>query len=601
MLVSGVLLFELVLVAIFAGLVGRADQAVEASYVANSVVVHVDKVKTALMDMEVSANEPGGRETFDQDAQLLNYEFKALQLLLKDDPQNLEYLDRLSDDATSHFERLRQAQSSSKAHFDYNSFNRMRDSTLVFADGLLSKYRRPTEFVMDRAAIQRRMTESNVLVVILVNAVIAVGTTLYFMQGIVSRLSVVSDNSVRFGRGMPLNPPLEGSDEIAALDGVLHETIKQRVLIETLLKESEARTRSLIENMPVGVVTIDVQGKIESINPRTEKIFGYVFEELQDDHLMALLSLPEQVDPAQFMDMMFQKTLTKTATFESRRKNGELFPVEMMLTEFDSIDGTRYLAIIQDITERAQAEQFKQELIAMVSHDLRSPLTSVQGVMTLLARGMYGQLNETGEKRVRVAEQSILRLINLVDDLLDLEKMQAGKLQFNQEMVALSSVIDRSIELVYDFAQQLQVRFDNVPTNIDVYVDERRIVQVIVNLLSNAMKFSPRDSTITISAKKIEDEHVEVCVTDNGPGIASEHVDTIFDRFHQVDGDHQHKGTGLGLAICKAIIEGHGGSIGVRSELGKGCTFWFRVPSRLQNPVVTLSTGERKQSQLVLP
>jgi len=321
---------------------------------------------------------------------------------------------------------------------------------------------------------------------------------------------------------------------------------------------------------------------IESINPETERIFGYSFDEIVGDHLTALFSSPEQSDPKDFTSMLYQRAIGKTLKFESRRKTGEPFPAEMTLSEYESVDGPRFLAITQDITEREKAEQFKQELLAMVSHDLRSPLTSVQGVMTLLAKGMYGQLNETGEKRVKVAEQSLMRLIHLVDDLLDLERMEAGKMQFSLELVPLSSIVDRSIESVYDFAQQSHIRIDAVPIELQIYADEDRLTQVIVNLLSNAIKFSPSNSLITVEAK--EDEgYVELCVHDRGPGVPAEHQDAIFQRFQQIESAFStHKGTGLGLAICKAIIEGHEGTIGVRSVVAKGSCFWFRIPTSSQ-------------------
>jgi PAS domain S-box-containing protein len=600
MLVSGVLLFELVLVAIFAGLLGRSDQALESSYLDASVISHIDKTRDLLVDMELSASQPDGQAQFQADQNALNYEFNAMHLLLRDDRLMQDELEKLKTRVHEHVALLHPDRVNRQ--FSYKEFQQFQGSLLTFLDKLVAHYKRPTEFIMDRAAIQRRMTEGNVLVVILINAVVAVGTVLYFVQGIVNRLSVVADNSVRFGRGEELNPPLSGADEIATLDQILHITLKERSLIEKLLKESEARTRSLIENMPVGVVTIEESGTIESINPRTEKIFGYSFDELFGDHLTALFNLPPEMTREQFTLMIQQKVLGKTATFESRRKSGEVFPIEMELTEFDSIDGKRYLAIIQDITERAKAEQFKQELIAMVSHDLRSPLTSVQGVITLLGRGMYGQLNDTGDKRVRSAEQSISRLIHLIDDMLDLERMEAGRLQFNCETVALSSIIDRSIELVYDFAQQSQIHFD-VPAHAhNLYVDEDRMIQVLVNLLANAIKFSPKGSTITISAQSVEPDQVEVCVSDKGPGIAPEYLEFIFDRFAQVEGGSPtHKGTGLGLAICRAIIEGHEGSIGVHSQVGQGASFWVRLPSSStpRSDVVNLAT-ERKTGPLAV-
>ena len=594
MLVSGVLLFELILVAIFAGLLGRSDQQLDERFVANSVVAHVDNLRKLFTELETASIEKSNDSRFNRAQESIPFEFNALRLFLKDDPRALKALEEAHQALSAELERLKKVRTAARGGlqpaFDYIQFAAVSDRFSASLDQIAGNYHPPLEFVTDQATLHRRLAESIMLFVVLINAVVAVATTLFFMQGIVNRLGVVADNSVRFGRGEELNPPLEGSDEIAALDRILHETIKQRTYMEKLLLQSEARTRSLIENMPMGVVTIDDEGNIESINPRIEGMFGYGFDEISGDHLIALFSM-QSMERAAFVSMVHQKTLGKIARFESRRKNGEIFPVEVTLNEYDSIDGVRFLAIIQDITERQKAEQFKQELLSMVSHDLRSPLTSVQGVMTLLGKGMYGQLNDTGEKRIKVAEQSLARLIHLVDDILDLERMEAGRLQFNLEAVPVASIIDRSVELVYDFADQQHIKFETHANDTEVFVDEDRLVQVIVNLLSNAIKFSPKNSVIKVEVNDVGSE-VEIKVVDQGPGIAPEHLDNIFQRFHQVDSAASaYKGTGLGLTICKAIVEGHEGSIGVVSEPGKGSSFWFRIPKETAKPAEPVLTA----------
>lgn len=605
MLVSGVLLFELLLVASFAGLLGRSDQELDRRYVAVSVISHVNNLRKLLTEAELSYSQPTSAGDFESTAAAMRYELSALNLFLKGDEASLQNLRLVDLIVNAEIQRLKKKQKQimeggAPPPFDYQQFEKSMRNVSSKLDELSQPYTRPLEFVTDRATISRRLMESNIIFVVLVNAVVAVATTLYFMQGIVNRLSIVADNSVRFGRGEELHQPLHGTDEIAALDRVIHDTIKERVFVERLLRESEARTRSLIENMPVGVVTIDQDGVIESINPQTERIFGYSFDELVGDHLTALFNSLPETDSKEFTNMLYQRNLGKTLRFESRRKSGEPFPVEMTLSEYESVDGPRYLGIMQDITEREKAEQFKQELLAMVSHDLRSPLTSVQGVMTLLARGMYGQLTETGEKRVKVAEQSLVRLIHLVDDILDLERMEAGKLQFNLEAVTLSSIIDRSVESVYDFAQQCGIRIESAPADILIYADEDRLAQVIVNLLSNGIKFSPKNSVITVET--LEDaEFIELRVNDQGPGVPAEHQDGIFQRFHQIESAATaHKGTGLGLAICKAIIEGHSGTIGVKSDSPSGSSFWFRIPKQ---PVMSGSmiATDVKTPKLAMP
>ncbi|MBX9721328.1 MAG: HAMP domain-containing histidine kinase [Candidatus Obscuribacterales bacterium] len=228
-----------------------------------------------------------------------------------------------------------------------------------------------------------------------------------------------------------------------------------------------------------------------------------------------------------------------------------------------------------------ELEQIKQQFVAMISHDLRTPLTSLQMFLGMLSDGTYGELNQTGTKRVAIAERSITRLISLINDLLDFEKLQAGQFTLAMTEIELSQVIGRSIDAVNSFAEQHEVSLIAEATEITVNADGDRLIQVLVNLISNAVKFSPAKGVVTVSARKLDDS-VELRVKDQGRGIPKEFQETVFERFKQVKTtDATEKGgTGLGLAICKALVEAHGGRIGVESEDGKGATFWLTVPSK---------------------
>ncbi len=227
----------------------------------------------------------------------------------------------------------------------------------------------------------------------------------------------------------------------------------------------------------------------------------------------------------------------------------------------------------------AESEAHKQELIAIVSHDLRSPLTSVQGVLTLLSTGVYGELNDYGLSKLEVADRSIATLIKLINDLLDIEKMKAGKQEFHIEAIRISEVVNASVDSMRGLTEQRKIEIDVKDSNALVLADRDRLHQVVANILSNSIKFSPDGSIITISILEIMDS-VEVRIQDRGPGIPEKYRATIFESFEQVEDPEAKKkgGTGLGLAICKAIIGQHGGTLGVESEEGQGSTFWFRVP-----------------------
>lgn len=229
--------------------------------------------------------------------------------------------------------------------------------------------------------------------------------------------------------------------------------------------------------------------------------------------------------------------------------------------------------------ELKELEEMKQQFVAMVSHDLRTPLTSIKGFLELLAGGVYGDLNETGEHRAGLAQRNVTRLISLINDLLDYEKLQSGQFSLDCRQIDAASPISRSIDALRFFAEKEDVGLITDETDLKAYADEERLVQVLVNLISNSVKFSPKGAKVTITAVQKEN-FVEFNVIDEGRGVPKNMQEAIFERFKQVKAtDATEKGgTGLGLPICKALVECHGGQIGVDSEEGKGSRFWFTIP-----------------------
>lgn len=234
----------------------------------------------------------------------------------------------------------------------------------------------------------------------------------------------------------------------------------------------------------------------------------------------------------------------------------------------------------QERRHREEIDKLKQEFVAMISHDLRTPLMCVQTDLFLLSEGVAGTLPEKAMKHVADAEKNTEYLISLITNLLDVEKLSAGKLELKREEFSVSDLCDRVAEAVNTLAAKKHIKIETNSDEIIVNADPGRITQVLVNLIANAIKFSPENSTITVSARENENE-VEVRVEDQGRGIPEEQRTKVFDRFHQVKSDEDtkvHKGTGLGLAICKSLIEEHGGTIGVDGAASGGSIFWFRIP-----------------------
>ncbi|HEY6551711.1 MAG TPA: ATP-binding protein, partial [Vicinamibacteria bacterium] len=337
------------------------------------------------------------------------------------------------------------------------------------------------------------------------------------------------------------------------------------------------------ENMLEGLVVVDHNSVIVSTNRAAERMFGYESWELAGQHLAILVPGPAtatEAETAAFLKEARRRSVGRITEWKGKRKNGELFPFELSLYEFHTPEGRLFAGHVRDISERLRLDQMKKDFVANVSHELRTPLTSIRGSLSLLSSGVLGALPDEARDVVAIAERNTLRLITLINDILDLERLEADHLDIQIVPTSLRTVSERALEAVSSFADEQGILVaSSVPETL-VLGDGDRLVQVLVNLLSNAVKFSPRGSSVEVTAESVG-EAVEVRVADHGRGIPAEAAGRLFQRFQQVEGSdsRQKGGTGLGLAICKAIIEQHGGEIGVSSEPGKGSTFWFRVPS----------------------
>ena len=233
-----------------------------------------------------------------------------------------------------------------------------------------------------------------------------------------------------------------------------------------------------------------------------------------------------------------------------------------------------------DIRRRGEVERIKDELVSVVSHELRTPLTSIRGSLGLLASGRLGPLSPQGERMVQIATQNADRLVRLISDTLDLERLESGTMALERSWADAEAVARQAVETLRGPAEERGVRLEAaVPEGLSMHVDADRVEQVLVNLLSNAVKFSPADAAVRLTAERRGAE-VLFAVIDRGRGIPAEQLEHVFERFRQVDSsDAREKGgTGLGLAICRSIVHQHGGRIWAASEVGVGTTFFFTLP-----------------------
>jgi PAS domain S-box-containing protein len=376
----------------------------------------------------------------------------------------------------------------------------------------------------------------------------------------------------------------DGRDEellqmFATVGSQIGQFLERRRTEEALLA-SEARTGSILDNMLEGLIVVNGDNMIEAVNPAAERTFGYPSHEMVGQSLKMLLPRARMANSESYLRDARKRAMGKVTTWEGRRKNGALFPFELSLYEFTTGAGRRFAGHVRDVSERREVDRMKKEFVATVSHELRTPLTSIRGSLTLLAAGVLGTLEPDVAEAVGIAERNAIHLIDLINDILDLERLENGRMEMEMRPMSIGPALARAHDAVRGMAEDKGVAVALELADVQVVGDENRLVQVVVNLLSNAVKFSPRGAAITVCAQETAG-FVEVSVRDRGRGVPRSYQRSIFERFQQVEASdsRQKGGTGLGLAICKTIVEQHGGTIGVESDVGRGSTFWFRIPA----------------------
>lgn len=353
--------------------------------------------------------------------------------------------------------------------------------------------------------------------------------------------------------------------------------ITERKRAEQLLRESEERLRVILESLPAGVAVISSDGHLEFMNQAALEMTGHDREHFADSNAASLFSF---FSPS-FADSIKSGLSANDGSFECQlvKSTGEGFPAEASTRSLLWNNQAACLVIFLDATLRHELERAKREFVAMLSHDLKTPLTSISLIFSSMLDGFCGDVNEQGLTYANRGKQSCDRLMMLIQDLLDLEKMQAGKWQMDIVDTPVLELVRAATDAVerYALAQQVELVI-NCP-DIACACDGGRIIQVLVNLIGNAIKFSYPQGKVVISVKD-EDTYLAFAVSNQGRRIPQEKLKSIFDKFEQVDSkaSQERKGTGLGLAISKSIVEQHSGEIWADSSDEEGTRFSFTIP-----------------------
>lgn len=330
----------------------------------------------------------------------------------------------------------------------------------------------------------------------------------------------------------------------------------------------------ILQEMGEGLLVIDADRNIELANAHALRILGY--DRLED--------IPTGYQ--KFFVLQLWKEMMSSAKDVVRRDIHLQRPREITLaisvSKLKSSGGA--VVVLRDVTEQRRVERMKSDFVANVAHEIRSPMAPMKDAVGLVLDETTGPLNENQKKFLNIVDKNIDRLTRLINDLLDLSKIEAGRLDLKKKLISMEDLISGAVDVLQIYADRKGIQFT---TSYDKQLprfsgDRDRILQVIINLVTNALKFTPKGGTVSVDVKEVgtdpKTHALKFTISDTGPGILPEDANIIFDRFKQLESTEKTNGTGLGLAISKSIIEMHGGQIWVESEMGSGARFIFTIP-----------------------
>lgn len=443
-----------------------------------------------------------------------------------------------------------------------------KSMTGLFTDISNLEAARGADFVTRTKLIEERV-RIVVIVGLALSIVIAVALAYLYAVAIKRPLERITANSRRLAAHQPLLPAIQGTDELAQLDKLTH-------ILAHRLKETLDQERALIVNAADLVCSLDSDGIFKEANPFAQQLIGYTAEKLNGMALHDLTTPECSLIADENLRIAREKGDSTVFDLSLVRHDHQL--IETRWTTLWSPAEGRFFCVVSDVTERKKIDRLKEDFVAMISHDLRSPLASISGSMELIKFGAAGDVCDQALQEVETASSNIERLIGFVNDLLDFQKLQAGKMDLLIRETDLNEVVRESIGLISSFAQakDVSVDFDGM-TPYMVPCDAGKIAQVIGNFLSNAVKFTKRGTRVSVRVETGGSEFLQVIVDDCGPGVPIEDRERIFEAFEQLR-TRQQQGTGLGLAICKLVADAHGGAVGVESNEQGGARFWLRLP-----------------------
>ncbi|PZV13286.1 MAG: diguanylate cyclase [Pseudanabaena sp.] len=371
------------------------------------------------------------------------------------------------------------------------------------------------------------------------------------------------------------------TSELQEVNRSLQQEINDRMLAEAALRRSEEQLRLITNALPVLIAYVDEHQRYRFNNQAYEDWLG----QSPADIYGSIIQTVWGIECYERMKVYVKLALMgQVVTYENEITLKDGLPCSVNVTYIPHLDEQKnvkgFFALTSDISDRKAIERMKDEFIAVVSHELRTPLTSLHSALKILATGRLGSLSSDGKQMLEIADDNTERLVRLVNNLLDLQRIESGEVKMEKQVCNVAALMIQATESMQPMAQQQGVVLAVKPVDMEILVDSDYIVQALTNLLSNAIKFSTTDGTVWLTAEGKANTEVLFSVRDQGQGIPSDKLESIFERFQQVDSSDSRRkgGTGLGLTICRKIIEQHEGKIWAESTLGEGSTFSFTLP-----------------------
>jgi len=352
---------------------------------------------------------------------------------------------------------------------------------------------------------------------------------------------------------------------------------------------------NLVENAGDVIISSDVENRILTWNRGAEAILGYGKKEITGKHLSILLPPERSHELAEMRAKVEISGTLRDIEVRGKRKDGEIIYLSFSVSPVRDVEGKiiGFLHVAKDITEKKRYERrlkeldkMKSDFVSNVSHELRTPLTAIKGSVDNMLDGLTGSLNEKQVRYLARIKSNTDRLSRLINDLLDLSRIESGRVEVRPTTFPLTALVEEVVDHLKGLSAEHLVRIE-VPSlnrSVTVWADRDKVTQILMNLIGNAIKFTPEQGKVSVAIERNENEYVRISVADTGPGILPEERSKIFSKFYQIDSGNKQKpkGSGMGLAISKALVEMQGGKIWVESEIGRGSTFSFTLP--LQQP-----------------